>query len=94
MARRSSGVIARLTGGPKIEFMSGKLMRIFGASRFVMSTTEIVSLPGATNDRFPSASKTTLSSLPMIIKSASAGRGHAVSASVRTTSKRRNVTAR
>src|SRR5882672_10685352 len=94
MANRSSAVMARLTGGPKIEFISVKLMRILGASRFVMSTTEIVSLPGATNDRLPSASKTTFSSLPTIIRSARAEDGHAVSVIVRARSRRASVAAR
>src|SRR2546429_661365 len=53
MASRSSAVIARLTGGPKIEFINGKLMRIFGASRLVMATTENVSFPGAPTGTAP-----------------------------------------
>ena len=47
-ASPSSGVIARFTGGPKTEFMSGRFTTILGASGSVpMSMMETVSLPGA-----------------------------------------------
>ena len=64
MASRSSGVMARLTGGRRSEFINGMLTTIFGASRSVMSTMEMVSLPGAAAARLPSASKTIFSIVP------------------------------
>src|SRR5205823_10558774 len=57
IATRSSGVMARFVGGPKIEFISGKLMTTLGDSGLEMSTTEMESWPGATNLRLPSASR-------------------------------------
>ena len=72
MARRSSGVIARFVGGPMIVFISGRLTTMRGASRFVMSTIETVSFPGALKTVLPPSSQPIFWSLPMIMSSASA----------------------
>src|SRR5437870_11322029 len=77
MASRSSGVIARFTGGPTMEFMRGRLTRIFGASRLEMSTIEIVSFPGGPKTTCSASLKLYLSSFPMIISCALAAYGNA-----------------
>ena len=59
------GVIARLVGGPKIEFESGRVVTIFGLAGSVpMSTITTASLPGALSTSFPPASHTVLLSIP------------------------------
>ena len=77
----SSGVIARLVGGPKIEFISCRLATIFGLPGSVpMSTIETISSPGAANTCLPASSQLTFWSLPTIMSSAPASRGRAISA--------------
>src|SRR3989442_5647882 len=69
-ARLSSGVMARLTGGPTMVFMSGRETRIFGASGSVptsMIATE--SRPGGPMTALPDASQLCFSSRPTIISS-------------------------
>src|SRR5207247_1452290 len=70
-----SGVIWRFVGGPKTEFISGRLTRIRGASRFEMSTTDTVSFPGGRKTGFPASSQVTFSSLPTSMSCAGAWGG-------------------
>src|SRR5437870_4574178 len=71
MASRSSGVMARFTGGPKIEFMSWRFAITRGDSGSLpMSMMETVSLPGGAKTGLPASSQPTFSSLPTIISSA------------------------
>ncbi len=64
------GVIARLVGGPKIEFMSGRFATIFGfAGSVPMSTMVTKSLPGARFCTLPSGPQVTLLSMPTTIGS-------------------------
>jgi hypothetical protein len=59
------GVIARLVGGPKIEFISGRLTTIFGfAGSVPMSTIVTASLPGGSSCSLPASSQMTLLSMP------------------------------
>src|SRR5206468_268811 len=67
--------MARLVGGPTIEFISGRLATIFGASGLLMSTMEMESLPGGRRIVLPVLSNANLSSLPMIMSWASATSG-------------------
>ena len=70
MARVSSGVIARFTGGPAMVLGNGRLMMIFGASGSVpMSMIDRVSLPAALRITLPSLSQASFSSLATIISS-------------------------
>ena len=66
-----SGVMARLVGGPKIEFISGRSTTIFGLSGSVpMSMIETVSWPGADATTFPASSQITFWSLALSMSSA------------------------
>src|SRR5215510_10458521 len=69
-ARLSSGVMARFTGGPNTEFISGRAVTSRGFSRLLMSRMATASLPGGENSSLPSASQNTLLSIPTIICSA------------------------
>ena len=65
-----SGVTARLVGGPKIEFISGRLATMRGwAGSVPMSTIVTTSLPGATLFKAPSSAKTALVSTPTSMNS-------------------------
>src|SRR5947209_19459803 len=59
--------MSRLTGGPTIEFFSGRLAMIFGSSGLARSTISTESLPGADKTVFPSSAHQTFSSLPTIM---------------------------
>src|SRR3954451_1482063 len=61
------GSMSRLTGGPTMEFLSGKVGTILGSSGLARSTISTESLPGADNTVFPSSSHQTFSSLPTIM---------------------------
>jgi hypothetical protein len=66
-ARCRSDVIAKLTGGPVIVFISGKLTTIFGLAGSAMSTIDTVSLLAGWVMTFPVfSSNETFSSLPVI----------------------------
>ena len=70
-----SGVMARLVGGPKIEFISGRSTTIFGLSGSVpMSMIETVSWPGADATTFPASSQVTFWSLALSMSSAAVRR--------------------
>ena len=69
-ARLSSGVMARLTGGPAMVLASGRLTIIFGPSGSVpMSITDTESLPIGARTTRPASSQLCFSSLPTIISS-------------------------
>src|SRR5262245_440564 len=67
MATCSSGVMARLVGGPNTEFIRGKLATMRGASRVVMSTMVTRSFPGGKSWILPASSHVTFSSMPTIM---------------------------
>src|SRR6267378_6110130 len=69
-ARLSSGVMARLTGGPTIVFASGSTTSVFGA-RGSVPTSKIAteSRPGGPITAFPDSSQLCFSSSPTIISS-------------------------
>jgi hypothetical protein len=60
------GVIARLTGGPVIEFISERLATIRGLVGSRMSMIDTVPLPGGWVTVLPVSSKETFSSFPVI----------------------------
>ena len=65
-----SGVMARLVGGPKIEFINGRLATIFGLAGSVpMSTIVTASLPGGSSCTLPSSPQATLLSMPTTMNS-------------------------
>src|SRR5499425_2146937 len=59
--------MARLVGGPTMEFIKGRLTTIFGASGLLMSTMDTESLPGGRRIVLPALSNVSFSSLPMIM---------------------------
>src|SRR5215467_6655651 len=59
--------MARLVGGPTMEFIKGRLTTIFGASGLLMSTMDTESLPGGRRIVLPVLSNVSFSSLPMIM---------------------------
>jgi hypothetical protein len=61
-----SGVMARLTGGPVIEFIRGRLATIRGLVGSRMSMIDTVSLPGGCVTVVPASSNETFSSFPVI----------------------------
>ena len=62
--------MARLVGGPKIEFISGRLATIFGlAGSLPMSTMVTASLPGGRFCTLPSSPQVTLLSMPITMNS-------------------------
>src|SRR5262245_6995504 len=62
--------MARFTGGPKIEFISGRLATTFGfAGSEPMSTIVTESLPGGRICSLPSSPQVTLLSIPTIMYS-------------------------
>src|ERR671912_3044096 len=64
------GVMPKLVGGPKIEFIRGRLATIFGlAGLLPMSTIVTESFPGAENWILPSLPQVTLLSMPTTIYS-------------------------
>src|ERR671913_135384 len=64
------GVMLKLVGGPKIEFISGRLATILGLAGFVpISTIVTESLPGAENWILPSLPHVTLLSMPITMYS-------------------------
>ena len=65
-ASEPSGVIARFTGGPMIEFFRGRLATILGASGSARSTMTTLSRPGAERTPLPSSSQMSFSSFPTI----------------------------
>src|SRR4029077_13062738 len=65
-ARCWSGVMARLTGGPVIVFISGRLATIRGLVGSRMSMIDTVSLPAAWRTVLPVSSNDIFSSLPVI----------------------------
>ncbi len=68
------GVMARLVGGPKTEFISGRLATTLGfAGSVPMSTIVTVSLPGARFCTLPSSPQMTLVSMPTSMYSALPG---------------------
>src|SRR6266704_1135281 len=69
--------MARFTGGPNTEFISGRLATIFGSSGWRISKMVTLSLPGGENMGFPFSSQKTLASMPTITRWAEAEAGHA-----------------
>ena len=62
--------MAKLVGGPKIEFISGRLATIFGlAGSLPMSTIVTESLPGGRFCTLPSSPHVTLLSMPTTMNS-------------------------
>src|SRR5215831_19284918 len=61
----SSGVMARLVGGPNSEFIRGKVPTIRGASRWLISTMTTASFPGGRETCFPASSISILLSRPI-----------------------------
>src|SRR5205823_9701306 len=61
------GSMSRFTGGPTIEFFSGRLATILGLSGLARSTSRTWSLPGADRTGFPSSSHKSFSSMPTIM---------------------------
>ena len=64
------GSMSRLTGGPTIEFLSGRLATIFGFIGSARSTISTESLPAGEITGLPASSHRTFSSLPTIMKGA------------------------
>src|SRR5260370_36270790 len=70
------GSMARLTGGPTSEFLSGRLATIFGPSGLARSTISTESLPGDDRICLPLEYHSSFSSLPAIRNGAGCS-GHA-----------------